>query len=1415
MSPNDTEHARLESIDLPSGGRPVLKLMGRWAAGLLVAAWCVFLLTWGALYGVFLPRVGAWKPEIESQASAVLGVPVRIGQIEVPSSGWIPALLLTEVTLLDEQGRTALRLPRVSASLSPRSLLSLEPRFEQLLVEDAALEVRRDARGRLRVAGFSLDEQSPAAEAEFDATEWLLGQGEFVIRRAQIRWVDEQRGAPPLVLRDVDFVLRNTLRRHDFRLDATPPDEFGGRWTLQGLFRQRLFSARSDWRTWSGELYAELPQAEVERWRTYVDLPAELRAGAGAARVWVDIARGRVQGATADLSLRNVALRWPGVAQPMVFDSLQGRLLAQQDKDSVTVALKQLGFTTGQGLVWPASDMKLVLRHAPANGVGMRERTPAAEPSSSGASQPGADEEGLPALPLFELVSHRQIIGGEFTAAQLDLGLMASIALRAPLGEAVHQRLRELAPEGRIQDMKASWEGPPEAPQRYRVAGRLEDLKLEPAVAPVSAKPQQPGRPGLRGATLVVEASEAGGQASVEIGSGELFLPGVLEPSRLAVEALKLRLSWLTEGKRGQPEFTLSQATFRTADLSGEAQGSWRPGEGAGLGGVLDLSAQIQQMKAEALHRYLPASVSPATRTYLRRAMRGGVLEDISLRVKGDVAELPFDRPGTRGELRISGRWRDGTLAYLHDEAASPTWPQATQLNTRIRMGPAGVEFSDIRARVLGVDINRSSARLDWSTASMPLTLDLQARGPAQDFLRYVQSTTINQWLGRALEAATSTGPGQLNLRLDLPIDGPEPARLRGSYQFANAELRLSPALPAFTAARARVDFTERGFALSGASAQTLGGELSVDGGLAPGAPLRLNVQGTATPAALRSAPEFAWLQPVAARLSGQLPYRVVVGTAAGQLQWTLTSPLSGVGIDLPAPLNKPASVSWAASPLRVTLTGQEGPPGSASRELLEVQLGSTLQARLIRDARSGAVTAGVVGIGASELPALPERGVQALIALDRLELDEWMRVWTSDQDAVTRTGASTTSLLPEDIRLQVRVLKVQGRTLEDVKAEIRPTQPVGGRSGWRADVQASQLAGRLEWRAGSASNTLAASQLVARLSRLSIPPTGADPVEQWMEDSGGDWPSLDVMVDDFELRGRKLGRLEIEASHAESVRDWRLKRFLLRNADAALLASGSWAVPAGSPPKTQRQTSLDFRLELLNGGRLLTRLGFEEALRAGQGELKGRVSWKGSPMAPDIGSLSGQLRVDARDGQFLKVDPGAARLLGVLSLQSLPRRLVLDFRDVFQEGFPFDTIGGDVTVREGVARTNNLRMRGVQAAVLMEGSADITRETQDLRVLVVPEINAGTASLAYATINPALGLGTFLAQLFLRRPLMAANTREFSITGSWTDPKVERIIRATPLSSDEVERAVAEPAGSASAPTAPGQPASSPRSPP
>jgi uncharacterized protein YhdP len=150
--------------------------------------------------------------------------------------------------------------------------------------------------------------------------------------------------------------------------------------------------------------------------------------------------------------------------------------------------------------------------------------------------------------------------------------------------------------------------------------------------------------------------------------------------------------------------------------------------------------------------------------------------------------------------------------------------------------------------------------------------------------------------------------------------------------------------------------------------------------------------------------------------------------------------------------------------------------------------------------------------------------------------------------------------------------------------------------------------------------------------------------------------------------------------------------------------------------------------------------------------------------------------------GQFLQAEPGVAKLLGVLSLQALPRRLLLDFRDVFSTGFAFDSIRGDVSIQQGIAASQNLQMKGVNALVQMEGTSDIARETQNLRVLILPEVDAGTASLlAGLALNPAVGISTFIAQLVLRRPLMRVNSQEFTIDGTWADPKVTKLNGTSP----------------------------------
>jgi len=192
------------------------------ALWLLLAAWLVLALAWGALHAFIVPRIGELRPELELRASRVLGIPVHIGRIEVLSEGFAPLFQLSDVVLLDPAGRPALTLPRVLAAVSPRSLLALG--FEQLYIDGPQLDIRRDKSGRLFVAGLDL---SRGGEGDPHAADWFFSQPEFVIRNGTVRWTDDLRGVPPLSLGQVDFVVRNGRRSHDLRLDATPPKEWG------------------------------------------------------------------------------------------------------------------------------------------------------------------------------------------------------------------------------------------------------------------------------------------------------------------------------------------------------------------------------------------------------------------------------------------------------------------------------------------------------------------------------------------------------------------------------------------------------------------------------------------------------------------------------------------------------------------------------------------------------------------------------------------------------------------------------------------------------------------------------------------------------------------------------------------------------------------------------------------------------------------------------------------------------------------------------------------------------------------------------------------------------------------------------------------------------------------------------------
>ena len=152
----------------------------------MAALWSLLLIAWLTLHWGILNHIEQWRPEIQARATSALGTTVQIGHIEAVPSGWMPTVRLRDVVLLDAAGRPALRLPRVTAALSPRSLLTFDLRLDQMLIEGAELEVRRDALGRLFVGGLDFS-GATSTDSDQAAANWFFKQHEFVVRGGSLR----------------------------------------------------------------------------------------------------------------------------------------------------------------------------------------------------------------------------------------------------------------------------------------------------------------------------------------------------------------------------------------------------------------------------------------------------------------------------------------------------------------------------------------------------------------------------------------------------------------------------------------------------------------------------------------------------------------------------------------------------------------------------------------------------------------------------------------------------------------------------------------------------------------------------------------------------------------------------------------------------------------------------------------------------------------------------------------------------------------------------------------------------------------------------------------------------------------------------------------------------------------------------
>lgn len=1311
---------------------------------------------------VLLPEIGRYKADIEEIASRSIGNKVTIAGIDASWRGLNPKLDLHKLEVFDPAGEVALTLPEVQATLSWRSLLVGSLRFRNLTVASPDLSIVRHADGKIYVAGLLAQSDGDSGSG----MDWVLSQHEIVIRDGRIRWRDELRGAPELALSDLQFVLRNQWRHHRMSLSATPPAALAAPLDIRADFVHPVLTRQiSDVSRWQGTLYVDLKDTDLAAWNAYIDYPLKVTSGTGSVRAWLDLNSAKAENVTADLNLSNLSASLGPTLPPLELRAVKGRVSAQET----------VGVNTEEGVpTFGASGHRVALKNF------------------SLETFDGLTLSSASVVESFVAATPRQPEKVSVQASDLDLKTLSTLAERLPLSPSQRQVLADFSPSGTLHDFTVEWAGSYPDIVSYRMHGAFNGLTVKPqpfrpaqrATTKQSAIVARPAIPGADNVSGYIDTTEKAGKLTLASTNTTLQWPDFFSESVMPFDQLDLQSHWTIDNNETL-RFTIDDMRFAVHGAKATLSGTHVLPLNAPSLGYVDMQGKVSALKLNTLGKYLPKDTEPTLKHWLGNALKEGVAEDVRVTLKGNLEEFPFNGNTQRSanadsRFLVEGKFRGLVMNYdpaSHaPDGVSPEWPLLEKGNGTINIDRTRLEIRADTAQTNGVPLSNVTATIPDLLANDPvLDIDGRAAGSMDRMLGYVEKSPVGGWIEHFTQHTQATGHGKLQLKFQMPIDHPLDTTVQGSVQLERNDVDLLVDLPTISAATGQIAFNEKGFTINNLKGRFLGGPVAVSGGTQHDETILVKAQGLVRMDGVQQAFPQQTLAPLLAQVSGETPYDVTIKVKHGLSDVTVDAPLRGLAVDLPAPFYKTAAEVW---PTRFVLRDLTSADPLIRKDEIELNVGKLISARYARQKIAGAQDAWHVlqgGLGINHPAPRPDRGVTAYVTMDKLDFDAWraLRDKVADaQQGSAADGEDSTGLAAyraNAVVARTSEMTILGRQLDNVVLGASRDRDI-----WQANIDANQINGHVTWREPRHHADL--GHVVARLSKLIIPQSArayTGIITRAQSDAPIDIPELDIIVDDFQLFDRKLGRLELNASTEKNNigQEWRIRKLWLSNEDGVFKSAGNW-IAAGE----NSTSNLTYALDIIDAGQMAERFGLHGALRGGKGKLDGAISWHGSPFALDIPSLSGQLYLDVQKGQFLKIDPGGAKLLGVLSLQSLPRRLVLDFRDVFSEGFAFDDIAGVAHIEKGVATTDTLKMRSVMAEVLMKGSANIAKETQNLQVTVIPDINLGAASVVAMTLNPVVGVGTFLTQLFLRGQLKESMTFDYDISGSWRDPVVKKV---------------------------------------
>lgn len=759
------------------------------------------------------------------------------------------------------------------------------------------------------------------------------------------------------------------------------------------------------------------------------------------------------------------------------------------------------------------------------------------------------------------------------------------------------------------------------------------------------------------------------------------------------------------------------------------------------------IDAQIvgDNFKLNKIPAYLPVGImQPGLVKWFDQSFKKGQLHDARIVIQGKADEFPFEN--NKGIFQANLDIRNGFLDY------SKQWGKLENFSGSLVFKGFSMQANVKKGRILHSPIRNTQVAIN-DFRSLVLDINGRVGGRLPAMLGYITRSPLDEQFGAAIRAIETKGSADLDLSLSIPLkeSTKDEFRLKGNLELKNNQLIQRGGSFSLSDLRGRIAFTETTYSAKNILASFRGNPATVDvTNSIKNKEAQIKIKGPLK--LLDYVQSFDW--PLIDHFHGSTVWQLTLHiptaeNAKNKAIWVgLQSDLLGIKSSLPLPFSKSKNeklaleVKWIPDDLTQPVNIKYGDKADT----------------IIKLDRMARLTAGDVRLYSKQPAVLPE-GKEFRVS-GHLPVGaplQWIALFTSDKESET-----TGKMIPLIFDLSVDRLALTKYFVRALKIKSVSGVP------WKFRVSGVGAAGTLQLNLDSNEKV---SRIVSDLKYLSIRSSDLVASTVWGLEkiNPASIPDITATVGDMLWDGKALGKLSIRSRHKNG--QFIAEEFSVESDALKMKATGIWSGQGSSQTTQVNADIIDGKLESL-----LRIFGGSDAITGGQltGVFTG--GWPGSPAEFDFNGLSGELKLRTKGGRIVDADPGAGKLLGLLSLKSLPRRLFFDFSDLSKAGFSFDKIDGSFVFNDGDALTHNLEISGPAADIMIAGRIGMVAQDYDELVTIIPSITS-TLPLAGAIAGgPAIGAVVLLAERILGKQIDKMSKIEYQVTGSWDDPKYEKL---------------------------------------